>query len=300
MEQLTFSFMQAHGGDERESLLLARSIRTFGGNSANAPIWIMVPQGKSPFSETTRQALHALDVNLLPFIVPDSVLGFPFGGKVFAAAAAESLLGDRSRLLVWMDSDTVILREPRPFVIPEKIQLGYRPVMLKNISSLYDEPIDRFWKLIFSGCHTTESNIFPMRTTVDEVTIRPQFNAGMMVVRPEKHLLRTWQVNFESLYRHPELQEFYKKHILYKIFIHQAVLSATLLALLNPTEMQELGAQVNIPVFLPAQQPEEIISLRYDEFNFFEKADWIEKVHLQNLSLEWLKEQIHELHIQNA
>lgn len=34
MTRLIFAFMQAYGGDERESLMLARSLRMFGGELA--------------------------------------------------------------------------------------------------------------------------------------------------------------------------------------------------------------------------------------------------------------------------
>ena len=284
--------MQTHGGDERESLLLARGIRTFGGGFADAPIWILIPQGKSPFSEGIRYALHELDVNLLPFRVPDSVLNFPFGSKVFAAGAAESHFDNGSNLLVWMDSDTVILKEPREFLIPENILLGYRPVMLKNISSLYDEPVNEFWRVIFETCGTPEAHIFPMETTSDKVIIRPQFNAGMLVVRPEKGMLRAWAKNFVKLYQHPAFDKYYQQHILYKIFVHQSVLSATLLAMLTQEEMQDLGMNVNLPVFLQAEQGDAVTSLRYDDFKFFTDPDWESKVSLDDERMAWLRENI--------
>jgi hypothetical protein len=292
VKELAFAFMQAHGGDERESLLLAHSIRRYGGAYADAPIWVLIPQGRSPFSEKAQAALRQLDVNLVPFDVPDAVLDFPFGGKVFAARAAESRLESSGRLLVWMDSDTVILKEPREFLIPENISLGYRPVMLKNISSPYDEPVDEFWRVIFKTCGTSEAHIFPMETTSDKVIIRPQFNAGILVVRPEKELLRSWAENFAELYGHPALDKTYQEHILYKIFVHQSVLSATLLAMLKQEEMQDLGPDVNLPVFLGPERGDAVTSLRYDEFKFFSGPDWESKFSLDEERMAWLREQI--------
>jgi len=292
VNELNFAFMQTHGGDERESVLLASSIRRFGGMYADAPIWILIPRGRSPFSERTQATLHQLDVNLVPFDVTDPVLSFPFGGKVFAAGMAESSLESDGGLLVWMDSDTIVLREPREFVIADNISLGYRPVMLKNISSLYDETVNEFWQIIFETCGTPEGHIFPMETTSDKVIIRPQFNAGLLVVRPGRGLLRAWAENFAACYEHPILQKYYQKHILYKIFVHQSVLSATLLARLEQEEMQDLGPEVNLPVFLEGKREDTATSLRYDDFRFFSEPDWESKICLDEERMAWLREQI--------
>jgi len=292
VNELNFAYMQTHGGDERESLLLARSIRRFGGTYADAPIWILIPRGRSPFSEGSQVALHQLDVNLVSFDVPDSVLNFPFGGKVFAARAAESSLDSNGGLLAWMDSDTIVLREPREFLIPENTYLGYRPVMLKNISSLFDEAVNEFWQIIFETCETPEEHIFPMETTSDKVIIRPQFNAGVLVVRPGRGLLRAWAENFEASYGHPVLETYYQEHILYKIFVHQSVLSATLLAMLEREEMHDLGPDVNLPIFLESEREDATASLRYDDFKFFSRPDWESKIFLDEERMAWLREQV--------
>jgi len=292
VKELTFAFMQTHGGDERESLLLARGIRRFGGIFAHAPVWILIPRERSPFSEKTRNLLRQLDVDLVPFDVPDSVLDFPFGGKVFAAGAAESRLDSGAQILVWMDSDTVILREPREFLLPDDISLGYRPVMLKNISSRYDQPVNEFWRIIFETCGTPEAHIFPMETTSDRVVIRPQFNAGLLLVRPEKGLLRAWAENFAGLYAHPAFDKYYQEHILYKIFVHQSVLSATLLAMLRRGEMHDLGPDVNLPVFLGPEREGAVTSLRYDDFKFFTGPDWESKITLDEDRMAWLRKQV--------
>ena len=285
MSNLIFAFMQAYGGDERESLLLARSLRTFGGEMANRPLWLMMPQNLE-VSESTLRVLDGLGVQVHRFEVPEDALRFPFGGKVYAAAAAESLASDQTDILVWMDSDTVFAGEPTEFLLGENIDLGYRPVMLKNISLLYDEPLNPFWDFLYKHCETPAENIFPMLTTSDRLHIRPQFNAGIMCLRPQKELLRTWRDNFEKLYQRGELDPYYAEHILYRIFVHQAILSATLLAMLEPREMQNLGVRINLPMFLDAE-PElfhKAVTLRYDEFKFFEGPDWKKKVDLGGIS----------------
>jgi hypothetical protein len=294
MTKLIFAFMQAYRGDERESLLLARSLRTFGGELANYPLWMMVPQTLAHSGEITLQALSRLDVQLNRFEVPEEALGFPFGGKVYAAAAAESLASNEADILVWMDSDTVFVGEPAGLALKENVDLGYRPVMLKNVSSLYDEPLDAFWGFIFERCDTPVNDLFPMLTTVDGVRIRPHFNAGILSVRPKAGLLQAWQNNFERLYPQPELAPFYQENILYRIFVHQAILAGTLLAKLNEDEMQDLGVRFNYPLFLEdaSESAHDVVTLRYDEFEFFQQPGWENKFPLKEPVKKWLGAQV--------
>ena len=296
MTKLIFAFMPAYGGDERESLLLARSLRAFGGKLANYPLWMMVPQNLEQVSAPTRQALSGLDVQLHRFEVPDEALEFPFGGKVYAATAAEALAANEADILVWMDSDTVFAGEPAGLVLRENVKLGYCPVMLKNVSSLYAEPLNAFWSFIFERCDTPVNDIFPMLATVDGVRIRPHFNAGILSVRPQAGLLQAWRSNFERLYHQPELAPFYQENILYRIFVHQAILAGILLAKLKKDEMQDLGARFNYPLFLEgASEPaRDVVTLRYDEFEFFQQPGWENKIQLKEPVKKWLGAQVGE------
>ena len=294
MTRLIFALMQAYGGDERESLLLARSLRMFGGEMANHPVWLMVPQKLEQVSESTCQVLGELGVQVHRFEVPEEALRFPFGGKVYAAAAAEALASSQTDVLVWMDSDTVFADTPSALALRENVSLGYRPVMLKNISSLFDEPLNAFWDFIYRRCETPMEHIFPILTTVDGVQIRPQFNAGLMSVRPGKRLLQTWQNNFERLYQQPELSLYYQEHVLYRIFVHQSILSATLLSMLHKDEMQDVGPRVNLPMFLETEPDiaRKAVSLRYDEFKFFENPGWEKNIALSEPFKNWLQTRV--------
>lgn len=294
MARLVFAFMQAYRGNERESLLLVRSLRSFGGELANHPLWLMMPRTLEQLSETTHQALEELGVQVHRFDIPEEALKFPFGGKIYAAAAAESLAVTQADILVWMDSDTLFADVPYEMLLRENVSFGYRPVMLKNISSLYDEPVNAFWDFIYEHCGTPKERIFPMLTTVDKVQIRPHFNAGIISVRPEKKLLQTWRDNFERIYQQPELISCYQEHVLYRIFVHQTILAATLLTLLHKDEMQDLGPHVNIPMFLETEPniARQVVTLRYDEFEFFETPDWEKKIVLNEFLKDWLSAQV--------
>lgn len=293
MKRLVFAFMQAYSGDERESLILAKSFRRFAGKLADSSLWIMVPNKATDMSETTRQVLDDLGVKFHEFSVPKDALVFPFGGKVYAAAAAETMAENEAETLIWMDSDTIFTGEPSEFILNKNIKLGYRPVMLENISSLYSQPISGFWEFIYKQCGTPGNSQFPMQTSIDSKTIRPHFNAGILAVQPKGHLLRSWRKNFERLYQNGKLTAYYQKHVLYRIFVHQAILAATILTMVNKNEMHDLGSRINVPLFLEAEPMIVLkaVTVRYDEFATFMKPGWFEKLHLSPAVKMWLQAQ---------
>jgi hypothetical protein len=270
---VTFAFMPAYEGDEREAILLARNLTqiTQGPDFLDSPILLLYPAhlGLSP---ALSASLEGLPVRAFPFEIPPSFREFPLAQKVFAAAQAEA--HTHSGLLAWLDSDTLIVQPPIAFCLPDGKNLAACPVHLKNISSLADQPPDDFWQLIYNQCQTPSDQIFPILTRVDQVTVRAHFNAGCLVTRPELGLLAAWKTNFEAIAHQEALRAFYTKRVLYQFFAHQAVLSATLLAHLHQNEILILPEEYNSPVFLQEKfkltPPARPVTLRYDRYEFLE------------------------------
>jgi hypothetical protein len=75
-------------------------------------------------------------------------------------------------------------------------------------------------------------------------------NAGLLVVRPEKNLLRTWRDTFFRQYQTPKFRAFYEQDRRYVIFVHQAILTGVLLSALTRDEMEELPPAYNYPLHL--------------------------------------------------
>ena len=199
-------------GSETNSLLLAESIRSFGGALSRAPIWYFVPDYGEPLSDDTREQLLALGVALTPFEIEAEVARFPFTGDAEAAAIAESRALGRANALAWLNPNTLVLREPRGFLLPDGKVLGYRPVHHTNVGSRYGEPLDPFWTLIYRFCGVPGDRVFPMRTHVDGEVLRPYFNAGCHATRPGRGLLRAWRDAFLGIYREPALLELYHEN----------------------------------------------------------------------------------------
>jgi len=279
-------------------LLLADSIRSFAGIYSRAPIWYFTPERGQQLSEAVRSKLLALDVSLSSFRISSEALRFPFAGYVLAAALAESMACGQTDFLAWLAADTVVLQEPKDFLLQDGKYLGVRPVHHTLVGSRYDEPLDPFWTLIYRHCKVPEDHVFPMTTVVDETRIRPYFNAGLLVTRPRKHLFKAWRDTFLKAYREPSFQEFRRKDERYAIFLHQAVLAGAVLATLTASQIRELPPEYNYPLHLYTQDStecrplrlEQLITFRYEQF--FKDSEWMKKIPAKEPLRQWLAERI--------
>ncbi|MHA1934284.1 MAG: hypothetical protein ACW97A_03290 [Candidatus Thorarchaeota archaeon] len=299
-EQLIFaSTVFPTESSETDAILLAESIRAFSGSSSNCTIWYFFPNTNTPISSSARTIFDSLDATLIPFEIDKEVLQFPFTGNAHAAALAESMASGKTELLAWLAANTVIVQEPREFILQEDKDLGYRPVHHTLIGSRFEEPIDEFWKQVYIYCKVSEDSIFPMRTHVDDTLIRPYFNAGILIARPEKKMLQSWRDTFISVYQDPFLFELYKKDHRYAIFIHQAILSGVILSIFSAEEIQEFTPKYNYPVHLhdvdvTDQRPntlDECVTFRHE--GFYKDPDWADKMPANDSLKKWLAERLH-------
>lgn len=293
---MIFACFVAGQKDIPKALILAESIRTFAGDFSAAPIWLMAPIGFEHPSNGIKTKIESLDIELHPFEIDDQATGFPFAGKVVASAAAESLAIGQSAQLVWMDTLSMVINSPDELLLPKEIKVSCRPVDHLLIGSPYENPLDLFWESVYQACDVKEDDIFPMITSADEVKIRPYINAGMLVVRPEYKLLQLWRDVFLDNYQGSRFVDLYESKRIYKIFIHQAVLSATVIASINQKEIKQLPYIVNYPLHMHSQYPadrrpqsiNELITLRYE--GFFSKPNWRDKIQVEPPLEDWLAE----------
>ena len=299
LETLVFaSTVFPNRGSETNSLLLAESIRSFGGALSRAQIWYFVPDYGEPLSEDTRDRLLALGVTLTPFEIETEVARFPFTGDAEAAALAESRALGRADFLAWLSPNTLVLRESRGFLLPDSKFLGYRPVHHTNVGSRYGEPLDPFWTLIYSLCGVPEDRVFPMRTHVDSEVLRPYFNAGCHATRPGRGLLRAWRDAFLGVYNEPALLELYSENRAYEVFVHQAVFTGVVLAACSLDKILELPGEYNYPLHLHGEditehRPsslEELVTVRHE--GFYADPDWAGKMPAGEPLKRWIAERL--------
>lgn len=292
------SVVYPHKNSELNTLLLVESIRTFGGTLSKNPIWIFTPESSQPITDKTKARLQSLDVNLISFVMDDSKLPFFFADTIQAIAFAEAMAERETLLLAWMDSNTLVLNEPKDFLLPQDKSLGYRPVHHTLIGSRYAEPLDPFWTQIYGSCQVPQNRVFPMVTHVDATEIRPYFNAGLLITHPTNRLFRTWHDTFFELYKKPACQDFYQQDKRYEIFVHQAALSGVILSMYPQEELLELPPTYNYPLHLITDdisdtRPtslDELVTIRHE--GFYQDPDWSTKMPAQKSLKTWIEDML--------
>jgi hypothetical protein len=276
---LIFGCFVGHPQAEGQAALLAESLRTFGGKYKDAPIWVFHPSGRAPEKRHATR-LREFRAEMIPCTIPPEAARFPFAGKPYASAAAEAAAEGKAKILVWMDTHSLVLKEPDALLLGPGKSFGYRAVDHKLIGSRFKEPPDEFWSHLYKRFSLNPASVLKVETPVDREVIRAYFNAGLLVVRPERGLLRKWRAAFETLHRDPAVVKMCRESQLRAIFLHQAALAVAVLKHAAEEELTELPRTVNYPLHMQDQfRPEDRLksiaaleTLRYD--TFFDKPDW--------------------------
>ncbi|MHA1906042.1 MAG: hypothetical protein ACW98Y_02005 [Candidatus Thorarchaeota archaeon] len=294
-EKLVFaSIMGPSEGEITNAILFAESIRAFAGAFSKVPIWFFTPELEKEIATDVKTHLTRLNVNLITFQLDSEVLESPFAGQVFAKALAEMTAVSQTKLLAWMNTNSMILKEPSEFLLDEGKSLGYRPVHHTLIGSRFEEPLDAFWTQIYDYCRVPEERVFPMAAHVDGENLRPYFNAGILVTRPENQLFRRYRDCFLKVYKKPEFLEFYRQDSRYAVFMHQAVLSGVILSALPSEVLQELSSDYNYPIHLHSEditdhRPEgmdEMVTCRHEGFHT--DSEWAAKIPAGDFLKQWI------------
>ena len=278
MQPLVFAVLAYPGQTDAEALLLIRSLRAWGGAFSSSPVRVVYPHAAQGFSPLVADELNRLNAQLLPVKNDPAAPRFPFAFKVRAAGIVEEAAHGQANLLVLLDPDTLIAGDLQPLRLSAGKHLGYRPVHHTLIGSVYSQPLDAYWQLVYRSCGVPSERVFPMNTCTRDHVIRPYFNAGSLVVQPEAGLLRRWSEAFFRLYQTADFLDFYAQDRRYAIFTHQTILSGVILSTLSPDALCELPATVNYPLHLhddfPAEERvdslDDLVTCRYEELSILD------------------------------
>ena len=247
---ITFGTLALPSFWKNETTLLVESLRAFGGELADAQVLAFTLKDH-PLLPEDEEKLRSAGIEIIQFDVSEGAREFPLAVVPHGAAAAERTVN--TDLLVWALPDTLILNSPLEFTLPAGKHLAYRPVHHRNIGAAYDHALDAFWQLIYTHCSVPAERVFKMKTCYRE-SIRPYFNAGLLVCRPAEGLMRNWLDVFERTYKHPDFTPFYTDRK-YAIFMHQAVLSGVILNQYTPDQMAALPESYNYPLHMHQDYP---------------------------------------------
>jgi len=277
-------------------LVMSESLREFGGSLTNAAVRIYIDDTAPELDTMFLQRRESLNVSIEHSHTPDGMKRIIYAQKAYAAALAERETAQTGEILAWLDPDVVFVKEPSAFRLDSNVALGYRPVQLLNISSRYNQPPDEFWSRLYRILNVADSSIFPMTTTTDLVEIRPQFNAGMLIVRPERGILRSWPPALEKLCADSAIQSIFSKDRRTAIFLHQAALAGAILATVPRDQMADLPSTYNYAFLFADRLPPEKRAASLDDVVMFRHdlafADPAQRAKVSDSSkiFQWVKQ----------
>jgi hypothetical protein len=279
---------------------LCESLREFAGSLSDAPVVVYIPESYTIRNRLFLNKLADLHVETADISVPAEFEWYYYSGKVAAAGMAELNAEVKAESLVWMDEDTVVLREPSDLTLDDKTAVAYRPVTHNRSGCLFDEEPGLFWERVYDLLAIDNSALFPMVTPADNQKIRAYFNAGLLSVRPELRLFRDWCESFARLAEDPLLHKMCMENVIWRIFLHQAALIGPILRNLKREEMAELSDHYNYPLFFKRMYGADrefddlrgVATMRYDVYFKDPEPDWAARLKGPEKIIDWLKSRL--------
>lgn len=282
---LAFIICTEPGRLESQSMMLAESIREFGGSMKGTPIYSFHPRSGTPIDSKTQTTFDNLGVIHQQIPINQEFKDYYLANKPLTCAYAEQNIN--AEILVFLDSDQCLFAEPTEFNLPEDCNVRMRPEYGKGIGSTgIGDTYEYYWQKLYELLGV-EQEIF-VTTPIANKRIRAYWNSGMVAVRRNAKIFSAWKSNFEQVMR----SQITTPQGIY--FVEQSVLSVTLCALAENVSHFSNAYSYPLPLHnrllkeQRLQHWEELVSTHY--FNLFFYQDWNKQLSkLKNLNLDSAK-----------
>jgi hypothetical protein len=185
---------------EAQALLLFESIRRYTGAFSNSEIFALSPRKGIGISQQARTRLRELQVHYIDKVLNTECPEYGSANRVVAAAYVAAM--NAHDVLVVLDSDTLFLREPREFDLPDDIDVAVRPVDTHGICSEGPhDPRDLYWRRLCDTFQVRYDDIPFVESSVDRKRLKASYNGGLVVAKPSSGILQAWNEIFVSSIR---------------------------------------------------------------------------------------------------
>jgi hypothetical protein len=196
-DKITFVCCVEYGVLEEGTIRLAESLRRFGGAFAKAPLVAVTPRRGASLADHTLQRFKELDVEYVRTAPSNRYSWMAYTNKYYALKAAEEVAA--SELVVWIDSDVLVVAPPAELLLPTTVDFAACP-RDKNIgtASLGDETSE-YWSKVCRDVGLSLDDLPWVRTTADGELIRLYWNAGIFVYRRQSGFCDLWHELIERV-----------------------------------------------------------------------------------------------------
>lgn len=193
--RLAFIICTEAGRLEGESILLARSLRKFGGNLRDAPILSIEPRRTLPLSRATLRAFDEAGVTHIRAPLNIRHAHYALANKPYAAAFVEKNFD--YDVLVFLDSDKAVLSEPDLLTLRTSHPVALRPVHKKLLGTTGDDENAAIWIAMYQTFGITSRS--HVETTAAEERILAYWNSGLVAARRDCGLMSCWLACLQRL-----------------------------------------------------------------------------------------------------
>lgn len=234
---IAFIICSEQGYLERMSVLFVKSLRTFGGNLKDVPIYSYAPRVGKNISNWAGKQFDLLQVTHQYIPLNQEFKHYAVANKVFALSHAEANLN--YDILVFADSDKLILSEPTALLLSPEIDITLTSVGSRGIGIRNEKDTEYdYWQQVYKLCNVQE--ITYTQTTIDAQRIQGYWNSGLVAARTKRQFFARWETDFLKILK----ANLYPKNGVYHT--DQSSLSATIMA--HKTPMMELPKSYNYPI----------------------------------------------------
>ncbi len=245
MDSLSIIICTERGPLEQMSRLLVSSLRTFGGELKEVPIYSYSPRRDHRVGRETLRFFEKNEVEVIDVELNRDFRDYPLANKIVASEHAERKLNSDS--LVFLDSDTFFLAEPTEFLVPDGFDAVLRPVDSKNVGAENEnDPNFAYWAKIYKLAGVKNHSF--VTTSIDKKKILSYWNAGHIAVKRESGILGKWHANFRQAMEHKLMPE----HGIF--YVEQSILAATISSLEG--KVKDFSFTYNYPIHLQDRIPD--------------------------------------------
>ena len=288
---LAFVVCTEPGRLEKQSQILAASIRKFGGKLKDTPIYSFHPRQGSPVADETIKQFEKLGVKHQQVVLNVKHHDYYLANKPYVCAYAEANID--AEIIVFLDSDKCFFAEPSEFLLPDDYNIGLRVEYGRGIGSTGTQDIqDDYWQELYQTVGVKQERY--VVTPIGNKKIRAYWNSGMVAVRRSAGIFQTWLDNFERVMDAgimPKQGNY---------MLEQSSLSATVCALeekvftFSPSYSYPLPLHNRLSPEFKLKSFDEIVSIHY--FGMFYYRNWqkeldkIKNIDKKSAKYEWLRE----------
>ena len=291
--RFVFLVMVHNSVEERDAALLIDSIRAFAGDAADAPVYaVLTDSARTPGTLLKARGARTMDLDMDP-----RFRAYPFADKVWASEQVERLAEKEADVLVWVNPESLVIAPLREFDLSPEQDAAFRPVHVQNVGLALGAAPDAFWTGVWKTVGLSADRAFAVESFLEDKKIHAYFNSGFFAVRLRRGIMRAWRENFEKLLLDDDFQRVACPDDSHKIFLHQAVLSATVarlgrerIRLLPPTYSYPLNFQKQLPPERRAKNMNSLVHVL--TVGSFRDIRWMDELPVEEPLRSWLLKHI--------